>query len=66
MSSNSHSSDASAEWASSALATWRSSLNGLDFPQIVAHCLGVPPDAVTLIYGDTGAIRAYLDALPGD
>jgi aerobic carbon-monoxide dehydrogenase large subunit len=28
------------------------------FPQILAHCLGVPNDRVRLIHGDTGAIRA--------
>ncbi len=27
------------------------------FPQIVAHCLGVPNDRVRLVYGDTAAIR---------
>ena len=28
------------------------------FPQIVAHCLGIPNDRVRLVYGDTAAIRA--------
>ena len=27
------------------------------FPQIVAHCLGIPNDRVRLVYGDTGVIR---------
>ena len=27
------------------------------FPQILAHCLGVPNDRVRLVHGDTGAIR---------
>ena len=28
------------------------------FPQILAHCLGIPNDRVRLIHGDTAAIRA--------
>ena len=28
------------------------------FPQILAHCLGIPNNRVRLVYGDTGAIRA--------
>ena len=28
------------------------------FPQILAHCLGIPNDRVRLVQGDTGVIRA--------